>query len=374
MKIAILVAGLPPIYNGGTEIATVSIAEHAAKAGHDVHVIALDGTRKGQEAYKALENGFHVHRIRTLPYSYVYGVAAIPAALHTISKLQPDLIHAQGIQVGLAAMLASQITGIPYLLYSRGEIFMEWMMKEPMSKLILGKANRVVSQTNAMKKEMEKYCKGHIEVIPNGVDIEKFGKIEQNKAREQLGLPHKLDKRGLPAKGSEIIMSVGKFRQEKNMELFLKIAAIDLSNPMRTYVSVGSGKEFANVINMANHLKSGVVFVGEVDNSKIPVYMAAADILVNTSHSEGFPVTILEAYASGLPVVVPNISGLSEIITEAQNGLLYEPNNERSAIKAIDMILTNQKFRGEISGNNKRKAREYTWENTVNKLYTTSVS
>ena len=70
MRVAILVAGLPPIYNGGTEIATVQIAKYAVKAGHEVHIIALDGTDKGKELYKS-QDGYIVHRVRTIPISYL---------------------------------------------------------------------------------------------------------------------------------------------------------------------------------------------------------------------------------------------------------------------------------------------------------------
>lgn len=366
-KIAILVAGLPPIYNGGTEIATVSIAQYAAKQGHDVHVVALDGTNQGETAYSI--KGVQIHRVRTISAPYLYGMAATPGIISAIKQIKPDIIHTQGTQMALSAYIASKITGIPYMLYGRGEIYMQWFLKRPLSVFLMSHAERVIAQTQNMRNEMLKYVQRDIEVIPNGIDISRFGDMTQEKARVILNLPRKNGSRGIPERGSEIIMSVGKFRQEKNVGLFLKIAAIDLRNPQRTYISVGGGKEFTDIVELSNRLKSGVVFSGEVNNSDIPIYMAAADVLVNTSYSEGFPMTILEAYAAGLPVVCPKITGLSEIVRQGVNGFLYESNNEYSAMQAIDHIMNHSDIRQQIGQSNKEKSKQYSWDNVVRRLY-----
>ena len=118
MKIAILVAGLPPNYNGGTEIATTQIAKYAVKAGHEIHVIALDGKNR---PYQSMD-GYKVHTIKTLPISYLYGLWALPGVVFSALKIKPDVIHAQGTQMALAAFVTSLISNIPYILYGRGEI------------------------------------------------------------------------------------------------------------------------------------------------------------------------------------------------------------------------------------------------------------
>lgn len=109
MKIAILVAGLPPNYNGGTEIATVEIAKEAVNQGHRVHVIALDGKN---EPYKSHQHGFHVHTIKTISIPYLYGLVALPSVVFNVLKIRPDVIHAQGSQVCISAFVVSIVSRI----------------------------------------------------------------------------------------------------------------------------------------------------------------------------------------------------------------------------------------------------------------------
>ncbi|NLI56859.1 glycosyltransferase family 4 protein, partial [bacterium] len=79
--------------------------------------------------------------------------------------------------------------------------------------------------------------------------------------------------------------------------------------------------------------------IGEINNSLVPEYLIESDIFVLPSLSEGFPVVVLEAMASGLPVVATNVGGLPEIIQENKNGFLVEPQNPRDLAKKILFLL-----------------------------------
>lgn len=343
MKICILVAGLPPVYNGGTEVATLKIAKYAALAGHNVHIIALDGTDRGeiyylynQECIASNEQlyKFNVYRIATLPISYFYGLVALPSVVFKVLKIKPDVIHSQGFQMGISAIVASFITKIPYIVYGRGEIYVDWFMKSFISKLLMKHAKRVIAQTEHMKTEMLKYYKRDIEVIPNGIDVEQFGQIGKREARVKLGLP--LDKK--------IVIWVGNDRPEKNLQRF--------DDAMRWLV----------------HYRLDVLAVIVTNQSyrDVILNMCAADVLVNTSNSEGFPMTILEAMASGLPVVAPDICGIKEIV--GREAILTD-NSVSEIIQAVESILDTREMADNMSFYGKQRAKQFTWGNVVKKLY-----
>ena len=354
MRIAILVGGLPPLYNGGTENATLKIADYATRAGHDVHILAADSSGRGKALYKSLENGFKVHRIPTVPPPYWHGLSFIPLGVLTISKLKPDIIHSQAIYMSLCALIASKLTGIPYLLYGRGGIYLDWFMKKRTLGLLMGQADRLVAQTENMKSAMLKYVKRDIEVIPNGIDAERFGRMSKREARSRLELPQ--DKK--------VVLSVGRCRPEKNLRNF--VMAAKSGNGNATYVLVGDGTQLKELMELANGC---VVFAGAVDNSEVPVYMSAADVLVNTSLSEGFPVAVLEGMASGLPIVAPCICGIPEIIEDGVNGILTMPRDYKSTAEAVAEILEDEGIAGRMADVNRQKAKEFTWEKVVEKLY-----
>ncbi len=354
MRIAILVGGLPPLYNGGTEIATIKIAEYASRAGHDVNVIAADGSGRGSQLYKDLENGFKVHRIMTIPPHYLHGMSYIPKAFMKVREIKPDVVHSQAIYMAPTALWAYKSFGIPYILYERGGVYLNWFLNRPLYKLFMRYADRVIAQTENQREALLKYIDRDIEVIPNGIDTERFGKLSKQEARELLGLPQ--DK--------QIVLSVGRCRHEKNLQNFVKVAKTD--NKDRVYVLVGDGDELGMLKRLAN---GSVVFAGSVDNKDVPVYMSAADVLVNTSHSEGFPVSLLEGMASGLPIVAPRVCGIPEIIADGVNGLLTVPDDYVSTARAIDRVLNDVPLAMEIGEANKKRAREYRWETVVEKLY-----
>ena len=359
-KITILVGGLPPVYNGGTEIATVNIAKYAAKAGHEVHAIALDGTKRGKTLYKTVEDGFIVHRIRTIQIPYLYGLVGLPEAVQVVLRLKPDIIHAQGAIVAPAAFLASKIGHIPYIYYGRGEVYTKWPLKRILLRLFLNHASRVIAQTRDMKREFQSLVNRKVEVIPNGVNCDNFVSITKSEARTRLRWQTDLN----------LILFVGRARPEKNIGCFVQVMDWLRSRGDCYAMVLGDGPEIKKAKWMARCFGlSNIDFRGDVDNSYVPLYMRAADVLVNTSFSEGFPVSVLEAMACALPVVVPRICGLPEIIEDGMNGIITEPNNPEAMSFAVNRILNDYELAKRMSLNNLKKARQYSWENVVKKLY-----
>ncbi len=354
-RIAILVGGLPPVYTGGTEIATAKIAEYATRVGHDVHVISASDHPTGKDDSRR-DRPFFVHEVRTVPARYIRGLTYIPGATWDIVNLKPDLIHAQAAYCAPAALLASKLTGIPYLFYERGGVSLPSLaLNKCLYPLFLRYARRVVAQTEHQKGELEQYTSRiDIEVIPNGVETDKFGRLSKREAREVLGIPS----------SRKVVLAVGRCRPEKNLSDFVKAAKCDTGNTI--YVLVGDGPELHRLEQAAD---GRVTFTGHVDNGAIHTYMSAADVLVNTSLTEGFPMAILEALASGLPMVAPAVCGIPEIVDDGVNGILTTVGDYTSTARAIDEILGNTALASCIAENNRLKARLYTWEMVVEKLY-----
>lgn len=335
MRICILVAGLPPLYNGGTEIATIQIARHAANYWNEVHIIALDGTEKGNVYSKQYKTDvFKVHRVTTLPVSYLYGLVALPSVVYRVWRLKPDVIHAQGFQMGISAFVTSLITKIPYIVYGRGEIYVNWFCKSFISRLLMKYASRVIAQTEHMKTEMLKYYNRDIEVIQNGIDVKQFGQVDKIEARKKLWLP--LDKK--------IVIWVGNNRPEKNLQCF-----IDASH-------LFAGDTHSRIVIKRNY-------------DEVKLWMCAADILVNTSYSEGFPMTLLEGMASGLAIIAPKVCGIPEIMTDGLNGFLFESGNYIEVAQCVNFLVAHEDILNNMAVENKKRAKCYQWDSIVTKLY-----
>lgn len=352
MRVVILTLGLPPASNGGAEIAAMQLAKCAAKMGHEMHIITM-GSRPDID-------GVQVHQIPTVDIRYASGIFCVPGVVHNIIKIKPNLVHVQSSYMPFGALVAKMLIGTKVLFYERGGVDTKLKINKYIYPIIMRYSDRIVAQTESQKVSLMRYnriCKNgaskYIEVVPNGVDIDAFNKLGKMESRMKLHLPL----------AGSIVLSVGRCRPEKNMLDFVRAS---YQVPAK-FVLVGDGPQL-EMLRLSGK-ESGVVFAGSVDNSLVSTYMSAADVLVNTSYSEGFPMTVLEGIASGLPIVAPRVCGIPEIVEDGVNGLLSEPNSYQSTADMIMCILRQPELARKMSETNKEKARQYTWESVVKKLY-----
>ena len=97
--------------------------------------------------------------------------------------------------------------------------------------------------------------------------------------------------------------------------------------------------------------KNGIITIGWKNGDELLAYYAAADCFVMPSYREGFPNTVLEAGAMGLPSIVTNINGSREIIVEGKNGMIVAPRDEEALYEAMHKMLTSSDERETMAGN-----------------------
>lgn len=360
MKIAILVARFPPRWLAGTEIATYNIAKHLAKRGYEVHVItSLD---KGLPK-QSIKQGFCVHRIKVLRVRFLGVIIFSLKAFLLLRKLKVDAVHSQSTTMGIPAVLAKKLLKKPYIVYERGsEVYLPWLFKGPISKLIWKGADAVIALTEDMKIEIEKIYSRHIDVVPNGIDLEVFEGLPRKEAIRQRLRFNNNDK---------VILFVGTLRPVKGVKYLIQaMNVIAQKEPKTRLMLVGNGEERDYLRGLVKELKLEryVTFVGEVPNEKVPEYMVASDVFVLPSLSEGFPLTILEAMASGLPIVASKVGGLPEIVEDGQNGFLAEPRKPGQIAEKVLLLLKNEGLRQRMIVNNRKKVQQYSSDNTVGRL------
>lgn len=159
--------------------------------------------------------------------------------------------------------------------------------------------------------------------IPNGVDTERFTPGDKLTHRARLGLNHH----------KKLLLTVGNLTPVKGYDHIID-ALIDI-DPSIALVMVGDGPERSRLEKHTRRLRleKRVQFAGPVPHSELAPYYRAADFLVISSHSEGWPTVIFEALACGLPVIANRVGGVPEVLCSSEIGLLIE-NNDSSTIAA----------------------------------------
>ncbi len=171
-----------------------------------------------------------------------------------------------------------------------------------------------------------------IAVINNGIDTERFRPVESSRQRDRVRESLEL------APGDFVVTIVAALRPEKNHEMFLRAAARFRAKGGRgIFLVVGDGKEAGKLHGLTGELGlwDAVRFMGARDD--IPVILAASDVSVLCSYPvvETFPLSVLEAMACGVPVVVTAVGSIPEMITDGREGLVIPPGDDEKLTEAL---------------------------------------
>ncbi|MGD2249932.1 MAG: glycosyltransferase family 4 protein [Candidatus Methanofastidiosia archaeon] len=180
-----------------------------------------------------------------------------------------------------------------------------------------------------------------IHVIPNAVEITLFNtSLDTYTARERLGID--------PDK--KVLLSVGRLVPVKQIETLIKVTRMLVKEGMNivTYY-VGDGPYRHVYEKIAKDLKDTFIFLGTVPYAEVPEIMAACDVFLLPSLSEGLPTVILEAGAVKKPVVASNVGGIPDIITHGVSGFLAEPEDTYAFFEYTKQLLQDESLAGNIA-------------------------
>lgn len=125
----------------------------------------------------------------------------------------------------------------------------------------------------------------------------------------------------------------------------------------------GSGPDKASLFQLARELgiSEVVTFAGNVDNNSIAALYGSADIMLNTSLADNMPVSVLEALASGVPVVSTNVGGVPYLVKHEETALLVEPQDHKAMAAAVLFLIRNPEFAKAMVANGLAEIQNYTW-------------
>ncbi len=197
------------------------------------------------------------------------------------------------------------------------------------SKIISNRANYVLPVNKELGNDLKKLGIGkqYIE-IPNVVDCELFN-IKAHELHSQFVFLHV----------SSLI------EKHKNVRGIIKAFKEILENHENVQLKVvgdGVGRQSLEALVDTLNIKNKVIFVGELSHSSVASEMQIADCLVHFSNYENLPCVILEAMASGLPVIATETGGMAEWVT-AETGILVESGNLSALVSAMETMINGQK-------------------------------
>jgi len=330
----------PFMTTGGTEKIVYELSRGLKARGASVAV----ATTGGHLADSLEEEGIRVHQVAVLNKRTPMPLSRAVWQLRRLLKNEKyDIVNSHSFISAMVSYLA--------ILTSGREIKHVFTLHIPEKKSyyrVMGQTlNRIVDQVITVCADTMTQLVRHgvnerrISVIYNGVDTEKFPFVHRDTPRKDIRI-------GIVARLIE---------RKGHLVLFKSIQEIIGKHDLKLHV-IGDGPNRENLETAAREmgLKDYVIFLG--DCRDIPGRLKELDLFVLPSFYEGFPVTILEALSSGLPVIASAVNGITEIIEDRENGILVEPGQTEALAKAIELIIDNNDLRRRVIKNGRRSVEE----------------
>ena len=366
MKICILSPAYLP-HMGGVEIVTYHMAKELSLLGHEVHIVTSERITESDEDISDdmfSNNTFYVHRLR-LPFATVTkhnptlnNILFIFSAVVEVGKIRPDVVHAQNFVPSVSAYFSKLFFDIPYAISVHTEKFAltgwgivlpRFLRKYWPSLPHIKHSDMVFTLIDSTRLEVQKYLDKSSTTVPNGVDLDLF-KPDPSRFLEQADVPKiACISRLVKGKGIEYALHA--------MELIVK------RYPTSKLMVIGDGNIRQELESLTNSLgiEKNVEFIGEVPNYDIPKYLASVNIYLLTSFREGFPLSLLEAMALGLPIISTPVEVAQNILDKCNNGYLVPMKDPHAIYAAVVKIIENPDIKLMFSKNSANKAQEYSW-------------
>jgi glycosyltransferase involved in cell wall biosynthesis len=196
---------------------------------------------------------------------------------------------------------------------------------------------------------------GQIEVIPNGVDLQRF-----NFRLSSVGDTKKLQ-----------IVTASRLVKKNGLDLMIR--ALPLLPETVVFNIAGGGEEEKSLRQLAkeNNVSQRVIFHGLLAHDKLAAFLTAGDIFIRPSRSEGLGNSFLEAMAVGLPVVAPLVGGITDFLEDKKTGFVIEPESPESIAQVISYV-SDSKNESEVEQITKKARQlvegEYNWDSIVGKI------
>jgi len=357
MKIAIFSDTFSPQINGVARVAHQS-AEILAKLGHQVMVLTA-AARTNKEKLTS-NNGFSVAFCPSLPVGVYPGErAALPfgfSAFSKIKKFGPEIIHSHTpFAIGWGSVFASKISGIKligthhtfydhYLKYIKMDYRWAKWLTWKYTVRYYNFCDLVISPSKSLADELvNRGLYKPIRIIANAIDTNFFKPATPE-------IKKRLKKKFGIADCSLIYM--GRLSYEKNIDQALRAFSLAAKENSRiSFMIVGDGPEKINLENFASDLgiRNKVIFTGFLRDGKLLETLQASDIFITASKSENMPLSVLEAMATGLPIVAVAEKGMPEIVKNGINGFLAGADDWRTMSEHILQICSDKKLREKFS-------------------------
>jgi glycosyltransferase involved in cell wall biosynthesis len=354
---------LPPSA-GGVEQVVQKLALHLVDEGFEVGIFTLNDGSRDFDLQNIPEISFYmssaIDLTDTIGLQSMFSVSAVREFKKVLRDFSPDIVHAHNRFFYTSALAALHSVRADYKLVTTihlGGIEMisgvggaaAKTFEQTVSRFVISESDHVICVSAAAESISQSLGAKQSTVVRNAVDVEKFSPVSTD---------------------GKSLLYIGRLVHNNGIQDLLSALpeVLEVHPDTKVHI-VGSGPMEENVREKirAEGLSNSVTVYDYVED--ITEMYDAASVFCRPSYSEGLPLTMLEAMASGVPPVVTAIAGVPEVVTNRETGILLEPGKPDEIEQAITELFNDATLRDKLSKN----VREYivgnhTWEQRTEKV------
>ncbi|WP_048189497.1 glycosyltransferase [Methanocella conradii] len=372
MRIAVFTDTFVPQVNGVVN-AVRQFDRMLSAAGHTVEVFT-----EGKKPGVYVIDGVDVHRYRAftfLPYPEFEYAVDIIGPVRDATRFKPDVVHTHTpFVMGYCAWRTAKRLGVPLVgtFHTPVDEYVVYLSKRfKLSRLILRRIARAYQNWFYDKCDViivpARSAAGYldvkgkrIEVVSNGLDLSRYGVAGRQEFREKFGLGD-----------APVILHGGRLSFEKRIDGVIKAMPLVLKEaPDAKLLIVGKGPARSSLEALVAKLglQASVVFAGYVSDEDFPRAFAAADVLALNSPVETQSLIVLEAFATGLPVVGANAGAIPDAVVPGENGFLFDTDDSEAIARHLVRIIKDKTLREKLRDGALRTASQHSLEKSASRL------
>ena len=350
MKI-LQISSVPVTYLGGTEKVVLELSKELSKK-NEVTILQMNL----YEDKKSFDRNSQIGDVKIITCKNDYFVGGFGYSREFKKILREiwrnfDIVHIHGHGRFTSNWTLKFLKNKKPMIYTAHGFFHSKkgaMAKKIYNKLFGGRLNNATFCTALTELEKKLYLKlgvseDKIKIIPNGIDLEKFIKrnVDKKKLLEEYGIKNK-----------KTLLYVGRVHESKGLQ-YVVAAVKDLDV---NFLIVGRDAGFSSVLKekiKEYRIGDRVKLLGGIEDKDLLEIYSLADAFILFSSWEGFGIVVLEAMASGLPVIVSDRGSLPTLIKHKENGLVVKYLNVKELEENIQLLFKDKKLEKKILKNSK---------------------
>ena len=291
--------------------------------------------------------------IRTFPNALELGTVPLtPTMFKEIARFDCDILHAHTIlsPASFYSALASKVSRKPLVVtqhdYIYGgvhgpKLFLHTMNNNTFGRFTMHSASAVIGLSSAAARFVRRFgaTEAKTRIIPNSVDTTLFRPDQPNILKKKWGIE------------GPVVLFVGRLTKQKRVDILLRAVREIVSDvPNTSLALVGSGPDESALRALQAQLGlDRIFFLGRTSWEQMRYIYPGCKVLVLPSVYEPFGNVVLEAMASGVPVVGSNIGGMADIIREGETGYRITPGDVQQLSTSLGRLLTDDGLRSRMA-------------------------